>query len=119
MKEARSSMFATPSAGRNCVPGGYVRCSWLPHHISINAGSPQFGAFVARPVQHAVVKDHVVPGYAYIVGLMLQWLPWAVAVLRHAVAISVPGICWTLLSEAGTLLSEAGRLAGRQLEMLV
>jgi hypothetical protein len=60
-----------------------------------------------------------VVGHAYIVGLMLQWLPWAVAVLRYAVAISVPGICWTLLSEAGTLLSEAGRLAGRQLEMLV
>jgi hypothetical protein len=80
----------------------------------------------SRRVQRAV-EDHVVlmqslltvVGYAYIVGLMLQWLPWAVAVLRYAVAISVPCICWTLLSEAGTLLSEAGRLAGRQLEMLV
>ena len=28
-------MFAKPSAGRNCVHGGCVRCSWLPHHISI------------------------------------------------------------------------------------
>jgi hypothetical protein len=60
-----------------------------------------------------------VVGYAaYIVDLM-PWLPWAVAVLRYAVAIFVPCICWTLLSEAGSLLSEAGTWAGRPLEMLV
>ena len=72
------------------------------------ARNPSLHAFVARRVQRAV-EDHVVlmqslltvVGYAYIVGLMLQMLPWAVAVLRYAVAISVPGIGWTTTGNAG------------------